>query len=206
MFPSYPIVAAGGVAYGSQVASLLTLGADAVACGTRFLFTPESCYSDQMKAALVKSEFNHTARSNAYDQAFQTDFWPSHIDGRAISTNEVMSDFKAGLPLEERIRRYKEATDGGKDTHLIMWAGVGVAHTNEIKPAKASIIDLVSGTILLNVNIGCIHRATFRGFEYSTADTNILSVRASSELGSCYSRVVLLLVDTRTLESFLLFY
>ncbi|KAI0700189.1 hypothetical protein BC835DRAFT_1412210 [Cytidiella melzeri] len=145
--PNIPIVAAGGVAYGSQVAALLTLGADAVACGTRFLFTPESLYTEQMKNVLIKSEFNHTARSNAYDQAFQTDFWPSHVDGRAISTNEVMADFKAGLPLEERIQRYKEATEAGKDSHLIMWAGVGVAHTTEIKPAAEVFRELHADTL-----------------------------------------------------------
>ncbi|KAI0825948.1 2-nitropropane dioxygenase, partial [Irpex lacteus] len=136
--PNIPIVAAGGVAYGSQVASLLVLGADAVALGTRFLFTNESIYTEQVKNVLVKSSFNHTSRSNAYDQAFQTDFWPSHIDGRAISTNDVISDFRAGLPLEERVKRFQEATKAGKDSHLIIWAGYGVAHTDKIAPAAVS--------------------------------------------------------------------
>ena len=115
------------------------LGADAVALGTRFLFTNESIYTDQVKNVLVKSDFNHTSRSNAYDQAFQTDFWPSHIDGRAISTNDIISDFRSGLPLEDRVKRYQEATKQGKDSHLIIWAGYGVAHTNKIAPAAVSI-------------------------------------------------------------------
>ncbi|KIP06299.1 hypothetical protein PHLGIDRAFT_91047 [Phlebiopsis gigantea 11061_1 CR5-6] len=135
-----PIVAAGAVATGAQAAALLTLGADGVVLGTRFLFTPECKYTDQMKEVLVKSGWESTERSNAYDQAFQTDFWPSHIDGRAISTNDLMKDYKAGLPLEERIQRYKEATEAGSDSHLVMWAGVGVAQTNEIKPA-AEVFD-----------------------------------------------------------------
>ena len=130
-----PIVAAGGVATGAQAAALLAMGADGVVLGTRFLFTPECQYTDQMKNVLVKSTWESTERSNAYDQAFQTDFWPSHVDGRAISTNDVMKDYKAGLPLEERIQRYKKATEAGSDSHLIMWAGVGVAQTNEIRPA-----------------------------------------------------------------------
>lgn len=135
-----PVVAAGGIATGSQVAGMLTLGADGVVLGTRFLFTPESQYTDQMKDVLVNSSWESTERSNAYDQAFQTDFWPSHVDGRAISTNDVMKDYKAGLPLEERIDRYKEATAAGKDSHLIMWAGVGVAHTNTIRPAAVRLV------------------------------------------------------------------
>ncbi|GJE86732.1 nitronate monooxygenase [Phanerochaete sordida] len=130
-----PIVAAGGIATGAQVAGLLTMGADAVVLGTRFLFTPECQYTEQMKNVLVASTWESTERSGAYDQAFQTDFWPAHVDGRAISTNDVMKDFKAGLPLEERINRYKEANAAGSDSHLIMWAGVGVAQTNDIRPA-----------------------------------------------------------------------
>lgn len=111
------------------------MGADGVVLGTRFLFTPECQYTDQMKKVLVESGWESTERSNAYDQAFQTDFWPSHVDGRAISTNDLMKDYKAGLPLEERINRYKEANEAGKDSHLVMWAGVGVAQTNDIRPA-----------------------------------------------------------------------
>ena len=133
------VVAAGGVATGSQVASLLTMGADGVVLGTRFLFTPECKYTPQMKDVLVRSTWESTERSNAYDQAFQTDFWPAHVDGRAISTNDVMKDYKAGLPLEERISRYQEATAAGKDTHLIMWAGVGVAQTDKIQPAAVGV-------------------------------------------------------------------
>ena len=142
-----PVVAAGGVAYGSQVAGLLTMGADGVVLGTRFLFTPEAQYTDQMKQVLVESSWESTERSNAYDQAFQTDFWPSHVDGRAISTNDIMKDYKAGLPLEERINRYKEATAAGKDSHLIMWAGVGVAHTRDIRPAAVRLIIFSLGCI-----------------------------------------------------------
>lgn len=134
-----PVIAAGGVATGAQVAGLLAMGADGVVLGTRFLFTPESCYTDEMKQVLVNSTWESTERSNAYDQAFETDFWPTKIDGRAICTNEIMADFKAGLPLDERIKRFKEATAAGKDTHLIMWAGVGVAQTNKIMPAAVSV-------------------------------------------------------------------
>lgn len=133
-----PVIAAGAIATGAQVAGLLTMGADGVALGTRFLFTPECQYTDAMKKVLCESGWESTERSNAYDQAFETDFWPKKIDGRAISTNDIMKDFKAGLPLEERIARFKAAKEAGKDTHLIMWAGTGVAQTNEIKPAAVS--------------------------------------------------------------------
>lgn len=133
-----PILAAGAIATGAQVAGMLTMGADGIVMGTRFLFTPECQYTDQMKKALVESSWGATERSNAYDEAFETDFWPEGLDARAVCTNDIMKDYKAGLPLEERIRRYKEAMAAGKDSHLILWAGVGVAHTNDIRPAAVS--------------------------------------------------------------------
>ena len=89
-----PVIAAGAIATGAQVAGMLIMGADGIVMGTRFLFTPECCYTDAMKNVLVNSTWESTERSHAYDQAFETDFWPSKIDGRAISTNDIMKDFK----------------------------------------------------------------------------------------------------------------
>ncbi len=153
-----PVIAAGGIATGAQVAGLLTMGADGVVLGTRFLFTPECCYTDAMKKVLVESGFETTERSNAYDQAFETDFWPSKIDGRAINTNDLMKDYKAGLPLEERIKRFKDATAAGQDSHLIMWAGVGVAHTNKISPAAVSVSLQICCSWLMRSS-GCLRRS-----------------------------------------------
>ena len=79
-----PIVAAGGVATGAQIASLLTLGASGVALGTRFLLSPESLYSDIQRHALVSADSSLSVRTLAFDHVRDTLGWPNNVDGRAL--------------------------------------------------------------------------------------------------------------------------
>lgn len=81
---SPPIVAAGGVATGAQIASLLTLGASGVALGTRFLLSPESLYSDVQRRALVSADSSSSVRTMAFDHVRNTLAWPKGVDGRAL--------------------------------------------------------------------------------------------------------------------------
>ncbi len=54
-FPTIPIVAAGGIATGSGVVSMLALGASAVSIGTRFLASTEAPVPDAYKEAVLDS-------------------------------------------------------------------------------------------------------------------------------------------------------
>lgn len=53
-FPSIPVIAAGGIATGGGLLSALSLGAEAVSVGTRFIASTESPVSDEYKNAIVK--------------------------------------------------------------------------------------------------------------------------------------------------------
>ncbi len=55
LFPTIPVVAAGGVAGGSGIVSMLALGASGVSIGTRFIASHESPVSDAYKKAVVNS-------------------------------------------------------------------------------------------------------------------------------------------------------
>ena len=81
---SPPIVAAGGVAIGVQIASLLTLGASGVVLGTRFLLSPESLYSDIQRRALISAGSASSVRTMAFDHVRDTLGWPKGVDGRAL--------------------------------------------------------------------------------------------------------------------------
>ncbi|KAJ3770544.1 2-nitropropane dioxygenase [Lentinula raphanica] len=133
---SRPIVlAAGGISTGTQIAALLTLGADGVVLGSRLLCTPECMYPEQSKQVILNSKVSCTTRSDVFDEVNRTKMWPEGIDGRAI-VNDVVRDEKEGLALEERLRRYDESKAKGETNRLVIWAGDAVAAVNDRESTK----------------------------------------------------------------------
>jgi len=94
---SPPIVAAGGVATGAQVASLLTLGASGVALGTRFLLSPECLYSDIQRRALISADSSSSVRTMAFDHVRDTLGWPKGVDGRALRNGMLYSSSSVSI-------------------------------------------------------------------------------------------------------------
>lgn len=62
-FPNMPVIAAGGVADGKGFLSALSVGADGVAMGTRFLASDECAISYEYKQAIVKARINDIVMS-----------------------------------------------------------------------------------------------------------------------------------------------
>ena len=79
-----PVLAAGGMAHGGHLASLLALGASGAVFGTRFLLSPESLYSDVERKALIEAKTSSSVRSMAFDEARSTLGWPRGVDGRGL--------------------------------------------------------------------------------------------------------------------------
>ncbi|KAI0372799.1 2-nitropropane dioxygenase [Pilatotrama ljubarskyi] len=141
-----PILAAGGIASGIQVAAYLTAGASGAVLGTRFLLTPESPYSSTQKAILQAAKSHQTVRSLAFDLARGTNNWPEGVDGRGIR-NKIVEDIEVGVDpqtVQERFRRAAQASD---PNYLLVWSGQGITLINEIKPAK-EIVEELHGEIL----------------------------------------------------------
>src|ERR1022692_3324660 len=61
-----PVLAAGGIAHGSQIAALLLMGAQAVVVGTRFIATPEAQAADEYRESIVKAREDSTMRTKCY--------------------------------------------------------------------------------------------------------------------------------------------
>ena len=66
-FPEVPLVAAGGFANGQGLAAALTLGADAVAMGSRLATTQESPLAEPMKEAIVGATESDTLYGSNFD-------------------------------------------------------------------------------------------------------------------------------------------
>ena len=133
-----PVIAAGSIATGAQIAALLTMGASGVAVGTRFLFTHECQYTNAMKDVLVSATVKDTTRTLAFDEVNRTMGWPAGYNGRAIA-NDIIKDYEEGLSLEERMSRFDQSAACGDKSRLVIWAGMGTGLTNKITSASVSI-------------------------------------------------------------------
>ena len=120
------------------MAALLAMGVSGVVLGTRFLFTNEFRYTDQIKSVLVDADLRATQRSLCFDEVNRTNFWPPFHDGRAIA-NSIWNDFSSGLTLEERMKKHDDSNAKGEKDRLVIWAGIGAGLTNKITPAAVSL-------------------------------------------------------------------
>ena len=79
-----PILAAGGIATGEQMAGIMTMGADGVWCASVFLPTTEAETSENIKEKMIQATSSQTVRSKSRTgkhsrqlQSAWTDAWES---------------------------------------------------------------------------------------------------------------------------------
>lgn len=94
-FPEIPLVAAGGFANGRGLSAALSLGADAIAMGTRFATTLESPLAENVKRAIADSK--NTENDTIYGKNF--DGIPSRVfkSPAAVQANEKPASFPVVL-------------------------------------------------------------------------------------------------------------
>lgn len=146
-----PILAAGGITTGAQIASLLAMGAAGVVVGTRFLFTHECMFSDEMKKVLLEAGPDSTRRSPAYDAIFPPGIWPEGIQARCI-TNGLVSDYEKGAGAED----LKAKIASGDRDHMLVYAGTGVADVIEIQ-STADVLRTLHGETVAGLETSAPH-------------------------------------------------
>lgn len=114
-----PIVAAGGVSTGKQMAAAMAVGACGVVVGTRLIASTEARASDEYKQAVL-------------------DAGPEDI----VTTAEVTGN--PATWLKKSIEDLKERPELSSKRWRDLWsAGLSVAQTEEIKPAREIIQEMV---------------------------------------------------------------
>jgi len=96
-----PVVAAGGIATGAQLAAVLMLGAEGALMGTRFLATTESPWPPSYKRAIIESDGHDTELTEIPDIASGA-VWPGAFD--RARRNLLIAEW-AGRENELRRRR-----------------------------------------------------------------------------------------------------
>lgn len=129
---SVPVVAAGGIATAERVAALISLGADAVRVGTRFLVCPEAHAHDQYVANLIAATSDGTVLTDWYDEG-----WP-HAPHRVLRSSvdaARQSGWRSPLPPARDIDR--------PVGDMAQYAGTGVGAISEVQSAAEVVADLV---------------------------------------------------------------
>lgn len=143
-FATVPVVAAGGLVKGSQIAACLTLGAQGVWVGTRFLATKESGSEDVFKEAVVEAAYDSTIRSQLFDGLHVrmlrnrfTEVWEGHEN--ELSPYPVQRVLT--MPFKYAAMR------ANLKSHMSLPSGAGAGMINDL-PGAAEVLDrLVEETV-----------------------------------------------------------
>jgi nitronate monooxygenase len=151
-----PVVAAGGLADGRDIARVLRAGAAGAMLGTRFVASVESLAHPEYKQALVEARSADAAMSGCFDGG-----WPYAL--HRVLRNATLGDWEAagcppagGRPGEGDIvatfpdgaviHRYDDAPPRqdarGKVLDCCLYAGIGVEKVRDVRPAGQLVEEL----------------------------------------------------------------
>ena len=155
-----PVIAAGGIATGKGLVAALSLGAQAVSMGTRFVASEEAFAHPEFKRRVVESRAEDTIYCDLFNVG-----WPD-APHRALRNKAVEEWEAAGRPPSgERpgegskigtLARAGQTVDvqkyaaimltpefEGSIDHVPMWAGESCSLVNDIRPAAQIVRDVV---------------------------------------------------------------
>jgi nitronate monooxygenase len=139
-----PVLAAGGIGTGRQLAELWRAGAAGAALGTVLYASHEALDTPAAKQLLVERTAADTARHRTFDILRGPD-WPSAYTGRSLMNETV----RRWAHQDEQLRRpdvlaaeratYRRAVESDDLGRRVVWAGTSVDHVDDVQPAATII-------------------------------------------------------------------
>ncbi|TGM02206.1 NAD(P)H-dependent flavin oxidoreductase [Leptospira jelokensis] len=140
-----PVIAAGAISTGSQMAAALSLGADAVYIGTRFIATPESRAQNEYKQMLIDSspdEIVYTEKISGIPANWLAKSVERSPDILEDGPKKIAAGHAGGeKAIEQEYKRWRD----------IWSAGQGVAQIETVKPA-GEIVKEIASEYLATIN------------------------------------------------------
>jgi len=141
-----PVLAAGAMVDGRDLAAVLRLGASGVLMGTRFLATPEAPAPAAHKQAILDAQPGTTVASGIFDILWG-DAWPG------VQVRTIQNRFTARwvgredelLAMVDEVRRERDRTRADEDLHeMALLAGEGAGRIRDITPAGQIVRDIMA--------------------------------------------------------------
>ncbi|MDG2111994.1 MAG: nitronate monooxygenase family protein [Actinomycetota bacterium] len=141
-----PVLAAGGIGRGRQMAAAMALGAEGVWCGSVWLTTEESEVVDTIKDKFVAATSSDTTRSRSMTGK------PARMLKSAWTQEWEREDTPDPLPMplqsqlvarpQARIRNYAHASEGARELSQY-FVGQVVGQADSVRPADRVLLDIV---------------------------------------------------------------
>ncbi|KAH9697692.1 2-nitropropane dioxygenase-like protein [Citrus sinensis] len=157
-----PIIAAGGIVDARGYVAALSLGAQGICLGTRFVASEESYAHPEYKRKLVEMDkteytdvFGRARWPGAPHRVLQTPFFSNwkNIPAHENEVNQPIIGRSTIHGIEKKIHRLAgtvpNVTTTGDIDSMVMFAGEGVGLIREILPAGEVVKQLVEGAQLL---------------------------------------------------------
>jgi len=142
-----PVLAAGGIGSGAQVAAALALGADGVWTGSAWLMAAESDTHPVVMEKLAKATSSDTVRSRSWTgkparllRTAWTDAWDAPESPGALP---MPLQFMLSVEAIGRIHRYADREDSGARELAGTPVGQIVGRMDRVRPAAEIVADLV---------------------------------------------------------------
>ncbi|MBV9111118.1 MAG: nitronate monooxygenase [Gemmatimonadetes bacterium] len=128
-----PVIAAGGVMDGRDVAAALAAGAVAAALGTAFLVCPEAGVSEAYRRALLAGRGEDTVITRAFSGRPARGLRNEWVERVAANEGAILP-----YPLQNALTRPMRTAAGqrGEPGFLSLWAGTGVARARAMPAAE----------------------------------------------------------------------
>lgn len=149
-FPHIPVIAAGGIANGASILSMLALGAAGVSIGTRFIASTEAAVNEEYKKAILDSGMEDIVLTEKISgtpcNIINTPFakkigYKQNWFEKLLSTNQSTKKYFKMLTQIRGMKKLEEALHPG--TYHTLWsAGQSVELIDNIKPIKQIVADL----------------------------------------------------------------
>lgn len=141
-----PVLAAGGLVDGRDLAAMLCLGAAGVVMGTRFLATPEAPMPEIYKQGLLQAGAGATVASGIFDIIWGR-AWPgvqaralrNRLTARWAGREDELEDVR-----DEVLARLQRAEAAGDAEEMILLAGMGASRIQSLTRAGRVVYEIIA--------------------------------------------------------------